>query len=63
MSLSHENQVYRYAEAKRRREMPQDPTPKATNTCDHEHDVKKDMSFMLFADNIAQERRENGIYD
>ena len=67
MSLAHENQIYRYAEKaerERRKAMAETtPIPNSQGTCDHEHDVKQDMSFMLFADSPAQERRENGIFD
>jgi hypothetical protein len=68
MSLAQENQIYRYAERaerERRKAMPTTTTPPTTTqqgTCDHEHDVKHDVSFLLFADNVEQERRENGIY-
>lgn len=66
MSLAQENQIYRYAERaerERRKAMPHATTPPTTQgTCDHEHDVKHDVSFLLFADNVEQERRENGIY-
>ena len=62
MSIAHENQVYRYAEAKRRREMAQEPVQEAPKTCDNEHDVKHDASFMLFPESVRQEREEQGIY-